>query len=152
MPNRHAVHHRCAGAGGAANSRQADQRRRFGELVPRTPGDVVAEDEPFEDLAAVCLGDLTQLQPAICVAWKRAVSRPDGGDDERCRVGGFRRSIGEQLEDFDDGVGRVGSVDDDDGVTAEIVVEDEDDHLGQRWAMHCRADDRQGGFSRTDGH
>jgi hypothetical protein len=33
MPNRHTLHDRCTRAGGPADSRQGDQRRRFAEQV-----------------------------------------------------------------------------------------------------------------------
>ena len=51
--------------------------RWLGEQVAWTPGDVVAEDEPVDELAAVCLGDLAQLEPAIGVAWQGAVAGTD---------------------------------------------------------------------------
>jgi hypothetical protein len=60
--------------------------RWLGEQVAWTPGDVVAEHEPVEELTAVRLGDLAQLEPAVGVSRQGAEVGSDGGDDERRRV------------------------------------------------------------------
>ena len=76
--------------------------------------------------------DLAELQPAIGVARQWPVAGSYRGDDERSGIVGFGRPFCEQFEDLDDRVGRVGAVDDDDGLATEVGVEDEDEDLGPR--------------------
>ena len=75
----------------------------------------------------------------------------DGRHHERAEAPGAGPCGGEAFGDLDGVVGAGGAADDRDAHAAPLVVEEEDDRLGDRWTFDREGDDGERLFGAVDG-
>ena len=113
--------------------------------------DVVADDEPLDQLDTGGRRQVAHLEPSVAVAGERALTGSHGRDHEGAESAGGGTGGGEALGHLDGVVGADGAADDRDAHATPLVVEEEGDRLGDRWTLDGDGDDGERRFGAIDG-